>query len=578
MKKLLFILFLAPLLTIGQSNYDSLLVAYSKAKADTDRIELAYKLGVHFHYLNLDSAQLYFESMLELAKEAGDFKKKALGISSLGNVDLAMGNYELALKKYLESLAISSSINDSYGVARAYINLGIVNMEMGRYNTSMGHFIQSVKISEAELEKKPENEAELLSLSRSYGNIGNLHAYLGENGSGGASRVEYEKAIAILKKSLPLKDKLISSTDPSMRSAGGKDKSITYSNLGEFYFLLQEHDSAMKYTNEAIALYKKFDYPTGIPFCLSNLGKINAAKGYYAKSIGNFKEAIEIFDKLGFTAPLGETYGSLASVYRDYANTEVTTKNNKTTYLKEALFYGLKGYALSIENASLSTQKNIALTLKEIYEILGNEKEALKFANIYMAVNDSLFSSNKIRALEDLEAKYQNELNQSKLEKQTLELEKKVLIIAKKEKENMLWISAFIAILLLAAIVVRQKYAKSVREREAHLNEINALKQRVMTKIIAEKRAVNEDSLIMLDKAKIEAAIDGSLNETDWKILNLCYQNPVISNKELADQVLRSLDGTGSSLKKMYRLFDIQGVKNKKVALVMLATQISNDI
>ncbi len=578
MKKLLFILLLNPLLVIGQSNYDSLFVEYSNSKTDTAKIELAYKLGVHFHYLNLDSAQHYFGSMLAIAQKNGDLKKESLAMSSLGIVYLGRGDFEMALKKNLKSLEISSGINDAYGVARANINLGIANMDMGRYQTSMEYFIQSVKITEAKLSKNPENEADLLSLSRGYGNIGVLHSCLGENGSGEASRVEYEKAIAILKKSLPLKDKLISSTYPSMQSAGGKDKSITYSNLGEIYFLLQKHDSAMKYTNEAIALYDKFDYPTGIPFCLSNIGNVYAAKGQYEKSINSFNEAIEKFKELGFSNELAEVYGSLSNVYKNYANAKTTTGNNKKIYLQKALSYGLEGYALSNYNTTIAVQKNIALSLKQLYELLGNEKEALKFANIYMAVNDSLFSSNKIRALEDLEAKYQNELNQSKLEKQTLELEKKALIIAKKEKENMLWICAFIAILLLAAIVVRQKYAKSVQEREAHLNEINVLKQRVMTKIIAEKRAVNEDSLIMLDKAKIETAIDGSLNETDWKILNLCYQNPVISNKELADQVLRSLDGTGSSLKKMYRLFDIQGVKNKKVALVMLATQISNDI
>lgn len=578
MKKLIIILFLVPFITIGQSNYDSLLAEYSNAKMDTVRMEVAYKLGVHFHYLNLDSAQHYFENMLRLAQELQISKKEALALSSVGIIDLGRGDFELALKRNLESLAISSSIDDPYGVARANINLGIAYMDMGRYLTSMEYFIQSVKITENELAKNPDNEADLLSLSRSYGNIGTLHYYLGENGSGKASRIEYEKAIAILKKSLPLRDKLISSTNPSMQSAGAKDKSITYSNLGEIYILLEEHDSAMKYANEAIALYKKFDYLTGIPFCLSNIGKIYAAKGQYEESINSFNKSIEKFNELGFSNELAEVYGGLSNVYKNYANAKTTTSDNKKIYLQRALSYGLQGYMLSNNNTSVAVQKNIALSLKQLYELLGNEKEALKFANIYMAANDSLFSYNKIRALEDLEAKYQNELNQSKLEKQTLELEKKALIIAKKEKETMLWIWTFIAILLLVTIIIRQKYVKSVQEREAHINEINQLKQRVMAKIIAEKRTVSENSLVMLDKAKIEAAIDGNLNETDWKILNLCYQNPVITNKELADKVLRSLDGTGSSLRKMYRLFDIQGVKNKKVALVMLATQISNDI
>ena len=66
------------------------------------------------------------------------------------------------------------------------------------------------------------------------------------------------------------------------------------------------------------------------------------------------------------------------------------------------------------------------------------------------------------------------------------------------------------------------------------------------------------------------------INESDQNILNALYNNPVISNNDIANQVSLSYEGASSSLQKMYRLFEIKKTKNMKLALIIKATHITN--
>jgi hypothetical protein len=79
-----------------------------------------------------------------------------------------------------------------------------------------------------------------------------------------------------------------------------------------------------------------------------------------------------------------------------------------------------------------------------------------------------------------------------------------------------------------------------------------------------------------LNKEKLEKAIDKKINETDWNVLNILLDDPVISNKDLADKAYMSIDGIGSSLRRMYEYFDIPNSKYMKIALLLKAIKISN--
>ena len=79
-----------------------------------------------------------------------------------------------------------------------------------------------------------------------------------------------------------------------------------------------------------------------------------------------------------------------------------------------------------------------------------------------------------------------------------------------------------------------------------------------------------------LNRKRIESHIDRKLNETNWKVLNILLGDPVITNKEIAEKAFMSVDGIGSSLRRMYEYFDIKETKYKKISLLLEVIKISN--
>jgi hypothetical protein len=53
--------------------------------------------------------------------------------------------------------------------------------------------------------------------------------------------------------------------------------------------------------------------------------------------------------------------------------------------------------------------------------------------------------------------------------------------------------------------------------------------------------------------------------------------DPVITNKEIAEKAFMSVDGIGSSLRRMYEYFEIKESKYKKISLLLVAVKISNN-
>ena len=103
------------------------------------------------------------------------------------------------------------------------------------------------------------------------------------------------------------------------------------------------------------------------------------------------------------------------------------------------------------------------------------------------------------------------------------------------------------------------------------LNEIERLKSNTSREIIVDSNKFE------LNREKIEHAINRKLNVTDWKVLKILLEDPVITNKEIAEKVFMSVDGIGSSLRRMYEYFNIKESKYKKISLLLEGIKISNN-
>ena len=117
----------------------------------------------------------------------------------------------------------------------------------------------------------------------------------------------------------------------------------------------------------------------------------------------------------------------------------------------------------------------------------------------------------------------------------------------------------------------RMKNKKTRAELDSLLAEIDTLKRKEKLNLLVDA------SNFELNKEKIQASINRKLNKTDWSVLNVLLQNPEASNKEISEKVFLSIDGIGSSLRRMYQFFDLKETKYKKVLLIKRAIEISKD-
>ncbi len=138
-----------------------------------------------------------------------------------------------------------------------------------------------------------------------------------------------------------------------------------------------------------------------------------------------------------------------------------------------------------------------------------------------------------------------------------------------------IYIIVGLVIIFIVACFFRRRYSNAKHERDLLLQQISDLKMRGVALSVSEP---GNRKALELDKLKIEKAIESKLGESAWMILNLIFEDPSISNKDIAENVSLSIEGVSSSLRRMYTIFDITTSSNKKIALIMKASEISSNL
>ena len=109
---------------------------------------------------------------------------------------------------------------------------------------------------------------------------------------------------------------------------------------------------------------------------------------------------------------------------------------------------------------------------------------------------------------------------------------------------------------------------QNTKRRNILLDEIKLLKNQNFS-------SISENNNFELNKQKLDDKIERVLNETDWSILNILIEDPTAMNKQIAEKANLSIDGVGSSLRRMYEYFEIHETKYKKIALLHKVIKIS---
>lgn len=303
-------------------------------KAREVAIEINYSYGLAKSYLASGSAYYLLSqfqiALLDLQKAHSIFEylKDMSGLSacirSIGNIHLALFQYEKSLEVYFEALKFSKDANDNLGIAYIYRNISTVYHFQENYEISLEYASKSMELFIEEQEE--------LGLTDAMISVGNT--YLKTD--------QLKKAFDVLSRALK-----ISNFHNHL-----KGMALSYTSLGKFYCQSRDYYKAIRHHQLAMSAAKEM----GEKMLISEVYK-NLAESY--KQIGDFEQALECFE------------------FHDKVKSKVLTSNNEVIINvmqtqfeleqaeKEKEIYKLRNHELAKANKVIeSKNKDITDSIK----------------------------------------------------------------------------------------------------------------------------------------------------------------------------------------------------------------------
>ena len=255
-------------------------------------------------------------------------------------------------------------------------------------------------------------------------------------GSYDSAAVYYYIAMDILKK-----------TDAPLVKAG------VLNELGKLYRKTRDLDRSLQMYDEAFAIYKNLNYDDGMATILNESGVVFEYKQDYAEAIRRYKSSLAIREKMNDISGKAYSYNFLGGVYtlqknfmkaEKYLLQALELRKQLKDSFAIALGYGDLGYmykeqglyAKAIEQYNFSNAHAMRMEfadllssnykeLSVIAEKKGDFGLSLDYYKKQASLKDSIYSGDKMKQIEQLNAKYQTEKKEQQLKLQEAEITKK---------------------------------------------------------------------------------------------------------------------------------------------------------
>jgi tetratricopeptide (TPR) repeat protein len=447
-----------------------------------------------------------------------------------GNILRLQDLIEEARTHYYEALIVAKEMNNARLEAIIIGNFGNLHLDQGEYFESIKRYNEA-KIIFSTVDDK-------LGEARMLNGIGAINSQIGNND---IALVHYEKALNIYKE-----------LDTKEISYSILNSTTTLMNIGLLYtkdnLLIKAEASFL----EALKILKPYNYKIYILGCYNTLAHIYLELNQAEKSLLYANKGFDIAKELDINREILRSKILLATI---------NYQNNKSI---QQLVNILEQVS---ENGSLEMKRGVYELLYIGYKFQDKLDLSLKMYELFNLYNDSIQKSIESYAVarETVKSEYEKILFEAKLNS---EIEKNDLKVTQIKNVVTIIITSILLILLLVYFIFLNN-KKNNKKRDALLDEIKSLKENKVSPIVDPKD-------FELSKQKIDDHLKRVLNETDWKVLLILLDNPMVLNKEIAEKSNMSLDGISSSLRRMYDYFEVKDTKYKKISLIHSAIKISN--
>lgn len=386
---------------------------------------------VYYRNLDYQKAMMHYQLAYNAAKSLGQHYYLGECLFNFGEVYLEQSQYPQAMKQYSEAILEFEKANNKSEIYWCYIGMGIAQKQCGNFTDAEICYEKALTIAESAA-MKPE-------IAYCYNNLGNVYR---KQGNFLKSMDAYEKALNCfneLKDDVSVSDCLnnignlyLDKGNP-FRSLDYYNRSMNfkivksdnyrmisrYKNLAEAYSMLKDYTNASLFLDKAVKLAEKSGDKVQLASCYSLIGDLNFKKGNQEIGISYLKKSVEIFHETGAKAEEAEVLVELAGA-------ELLA--NK---IPEALQHAEEGEKLAVKVGAIKTIYNASDCLSQIWEKKGDNQKSLEYIKKVLYFKDSIFSVEKNRAVEEIEAGFtrtrlQNEnqilAQNSKLQQQSLKI------------------------------------------------------------------------------------------------------------------------------------------------------------
>lgn len=497
-----------------------------KSQTQKNQFKVLIDISNIYARVNLDSSKAYANRAFELSEKIENDSLKIKALMFLGHTSWERGSYNDAIENFEKSLEISTSIKDTTTIADAYNGLGIVYSKLGKLNTSIDYYFKTLNIYE-KLNDSLGMAATLLNVAWDYRKL-----------------EEYQKSIKYNNQSLQIYSFLKDSLHIAMVN----------NNIAGSLNELGKYKEALRFSEKSKDYFLKLNYERYTAYPITNIAISNDSLHNYEIAKENYIKAIELH------TVNREPY-ELAFLSNAFANLSYNLKDYNLAVLKgkEAIKYAKEIDAIEFIASS-------SKTLAKTYEKLNQLSKSNEYLKLYIKHNDSVITGEKLKAIAELETKYETQKKEKKILTQRADLAEKELNLNRKNIQLFgLVILALVLSLLGYMLYNQQKLKNKQLKKESELKV-------ALTKIETQNRLQEQRLRISRD---LHDNIGAQLTFIISSIDNLQYGFK-IKNEKLTNKL-----GSISVFTKetIYELRDTIWAMNKsEILLEDLQVRISNFI
>ncbi|WP_298422026.1 tetratricopeptide repeat protein [uncultured Kordia sp.] len=399
------------------SQYDKAVLyhkkALEKAKEASDKelhVNALNMLGVVYRRTeDIRTALDYHQEALALAetieqRTVSVKKSIAISLNSMGNIYLALDQYDLAVQRFKKSMEIEKSVDNKLGLAINYHNIGYAKEATNDLEGALADYKESLRYNN-------EINSDLGRVICNY-TIGRIYI----------KQKKYQKAVALLTTTLEM-------------GKGLRDKfhlSGVYLNLGLVHVELNNYKLADKYLKEGLIISKQFNLRSAIAEAYEYLSKLAKKQKQFEKALEYQKQSYELNKEIRndknfkYVNDLIAQYDNekynlqIESLEKENENVKLTLKRNKSIWITSSIvlaFLAIMIYILyrqrllnnekkilTLEQDMLRSQMNPHFVFNSLnsikqYIIANEQKNAVHYLNKFAKLIRKILDASRVKVV-----------------------------------------------------------------------------------------------------------------------------------------------------------------------------------